>query len=281
MIVFSHCRNRGVKGVPMLRIRRGFTLIELLVVISIIALLIALLLPAIKQARESARVALCGSNARQIGVALFAYAGDYEGMFPIGSLGFTDINSLSGNARFLIPGRTDPGEEKLLTPYTNKNSHVFRCPSDAGPSPGYPHPTFPWGSTMYEWTDTSYGFNTGAWRLSPQIPQEVPPAFNLAVHDWGCWGRTLESVPDPSKLVLVDEWSFYWLVAQEWPDYPTGWGDGRFMILHGRMGPTPDQDDVSMNLGFVDGHVRFQRLPHTPDHYYNDDYVYAAGSGGP
>jgi prepilin-type N-terminal cleavage/methylation domain-containing protein/prepilin-type processing-associated H-X9-DG protein len=57
----------------------GFTLIELLVVISIIALLIAILLPALGKARESANRIACGSNLRQITISHFAYVEDYKG----------------------------------------------------------------------------------------------------------------------------------------------------------------------------------------------------------
>ena len=60
----------------------AFTLIELLVVISIIALLIAILLPALTKAREEARTIACGSNLRQLGIALQAYVGDYDGVLP-------------------------------------------------------------------------------------------------------------------------------------------------------------------------------------------------------
>ena len=62
--------------------KNGFTLIELLVVISIIALLIALLLPALARAKSLALQIECASNLRQIGIAMDEYANEYRGMYP-------------------------------------------------------------------------------------------------------------------------------------------------------------------------------------------------------
>ncbi len=62
--------------------RGGFTLIEILVVIGVIALLIGLLLPAMKGARTAARTAVCLSNQRQIGVGLTMYADTYREFTP-------------------------------------------------------------------------------------------------------------------------------------------------------------------------------------------------------
>lgn len=70
------------------RIKAGFTLIELLVVISIIALLIGLLLPALGSARDTARQIACASNLRQVGVGFYGYFGDHDQAVPVAA--YTD-----------------------------------------------------------------------------------------------------------------------------------------------------------------------------------------------
>ncbi len=66
----------------MARKRHAFTLIELLVVISIIALLIAILLPALARARDSARATQCLSNMRQVGLGLHMFADEHRNLLP-------------------------------------------------------------------------------------------------------------------------------------------------------------------------------------------------------
>ncbi len=62
--------------------RRAFTLIELVITISIIAILMAMLLPVFANVRERARTTSCASNLAQIGLALHLYAQDHDGRFP-------------------------------------------------------------------------------------------------------------------------------------------------------------------------------------------------------
>ena len=65
-----------------MRTQRAFTLIELLVVIAIIALLLAILMPSLRRARDQAKGVTCRNNLKQVGLAFTLYTGDNEGKFP-------------------------------------------------------------------------------------------------------------------------------------------------------------------------------------------------------
>lgn len=112
---------------PTRRESRGFTLIELLVVIAIIAILAALLTPALKQALYRARLTACMSNLHQNGLAVTTYCTDHEGRMPerwdqtsgIGTASLTTLAQLGPNESHDL--RTD------LEAYTS-SGHTFLCP---------------------------------------------------------------------------------------------------------------------------------------------------------
>ena len=129
--------------------RSAFTLIELLVVISIIALLIGILLPALGKAREQGRSIQCLANLKGLDTSMHLYFGDSNSTFPfIGPIAGADENENNSNLFEVLdsyidaprPHREDPND-------TAANNWVveapYRCPSDRGgtdtenPDPAY------------------------------------------------------------------------------------------------------------------------------------------------
>ena len=74
----NRSKNKNLRN----RAKHGFTLVELLVVVSIIALLISILLPSLKKAREQAKSAVCLSNLRALGQGIMLYSAEYDGRLP-------------------------------------------------------------------------------------------------------------------------------------------------------------------------------------------------------
>ena len=215
--------------------RLAFTLIELLVVIAIIAILAAMLLPALGRAKASAVQTQCLSNLKQINLAMVIYCGDNRDKTPA-------KDSVPGQDIWWWYKELVKGYAGIKTPTAipalpqGSNDVVFQCPKDRGwaPRPQYliPHHQnsgLDYGSYVYNGCD-----NRG------------PAANSLLGADTR--GIGLSTVKHPTRTVMMAEWPIHW--GYSWHKSLTGNANISY-------------NDAINNVSFVDGHAKYIKL------YYN------------
>jgi len=237
-----------------MRHTNGFTLIELLVVIAIIAILAAMLLPALASAKERAQRAGCGSNLRQWGLAMAMYADDNQGRLPAyripGSApgapaGYNDDALLwTDLSAFAAAGSGNIGWFEALPPYV-ASAPLWQAAANPANVVN---------------ARTIYTCPTAAGQVPPFDPL-VNVIFDYAMNNKGAYGAptgiaygtnfTSTLVQNPSAFV---EFSDSRTQASETPYYGTSptadLGDS-----HGNLPQVSSKHAGGANLVFGDGHV--------------------------
>jgi general secretion pathway protein G len=217
-------RETAVPGHP----RRGFTLVELLVVIGIIAVLIAILLPALAKANRSAQQVNCASNLRQLGYAFVLYCDDHKGVYPA-------AQDPVKPGVWLWMGR---GWRPLLEPYASRSSStpgVFFCPADRQAADKYDNTSYAYSMSFYHSVDQINAMTALADNYSnPQPPMTVK----------------LGGVRFPSQKILAGEWAS---VHEPMETTDPGWfgpgGTRVFLFADGHVEYLPWKDLVPGNDG--------------------------------
>ena len=230
-MVVSEKRDSDVKQ------HNGFTLIELLVVVSIIALLVSILLPALGRARESARTAVCLSNERQQGIVVHMYTGESEDYYP-GSMHHSSVaNGLDNLAvweRLEEYGPKQPGQD-----VTNPQG-LWVCPADR-PAKGYPdsYPPNGWQNTYYSQRHSKYVYVSYAY-CTASAAWEYAAGYGLYSFSSADLRKTGQ-VQNPAGTLVFQCGSYtrticYWNASIDTalpvePFHPGGGGRGAVCIL--------------------------------------------------
>ena len=219
--------------------RRGFTLIEVLVVVAIIALLISILMPSLRLARENAKRTVCLSNTRQLGIAWTMYSTDYRGAMVGATATRWEDHGLSWVRQY---GNWNDLDTKTYTAanFTNgikqgalfkyiRNVEAYHCPAVDAQNEAITY-------------GISISMNPG------DLIESWPGEFALALKD-GCVVHNTGQIKRPSaRMLLIDSFlndaDFLWAITYPRPRLWDG---------------VPGRHTKGTCLAFADGHSEYWR----------------------
>ncbi|MEM6392150.1 MAG: DUF1559 domain-containing protein [Planctomycetota bacterium] len=233
------------------RLHSAFTLIELLVVISIVALLIGLLLPALAASRDASRALKCKTQLRQLGVAFATYAETYDGLIPPARVTNTAESAFTGlpvGFRWHTHAMIEWVESTKFTAAQQAagdmavegDNNIFICPSSDKSNNG-----------SLEVFQNSYGMNA---LLNYEHLKALPGLVDNPVNQWPRWRATFKNYYDVKSpttgMLLIDNRN----PSVTWEDYD-------FAPL--QVGS--ERHSGSNNALFCDGHVEAIPLADIPN----------------